>query len=126
MPSRGAMSVLEWKLRAEKVALHDPYVLVFFKSFIWVRYASTGELVQTIQAESVRFLWNAGTNTSIKMNTITESPRIHQNARVHGVMLGSSSSHGVYEHVFELMLTIPTPDGTHSDHYIDASGFQVG
>ncbi|KAF5351291.1 hypothetical protein D9758_007992 [Tetrapyrgos nigripes] len=118
-PSRPTGSI-EWEGTAERVALHNPYILLFDTRFIEVRHIQTGRLAQIIPGNDVHCLWD-GRGVNISANhPFPGGPdeQMVQEARVHGVMTapnsvlkngtGARSIKGaVAQHVFELIPTIP-------------------
>ncbi|THU93894.1 Dbl-like domain-containing protein [Dendrothele bispora CBS 962.96] len=114
-PSRATGSI-EWEGTAERVALHNPYILLFDTRFIEVRHIQTGRLAQIIPGNDVHCLWDGrGVNISAN-NPPLPDDQMGQDARVHGVMTATSSVSrngvkptrgAVAQHVFELIPTIP-------------------
>lgn len=116
-PSR-KNSTVEWEGTADHVALHAPYILLFDSRFIEVRHVDTGRLAQIIPGTDVRCVWDGrGTDQS---PALMMAPGPHENMsqepKVHAVMSVSTdqqypssgrSHRGVYQHVFELVPTIP-------------------
>ncbi|KAF9454366.1 Dbl homology domain-containing protein [Macrolepiota fuliginosa MF-IS2] len=116
-PSRNN-STVEWEGTAERVALHAPYILLFDPRFIEVRHVETGRLAQIISGTDVRCVWDGRDVDSTPAAIFTESPdeNISQEPRVHAVMnctpelqfqQSGRPSRGTYQHVFELIPTIP-------------------
>ncbi|ESK84805.1 signal transducer [Moniliophthora roreri MCA 2997] len=49
---------IKWEAIAERVALHSPYVLLFNSDFIEAREIQSGKLVQKIEENGIRCLWD--------------------------------------------------------------------
>ncbi|KAJ7825350.1 CNH domain-containing protein [Mycena olivaceomarginata] len=59
-------TTIEWEGNAEKVTLHQPYILLFDSRFIEIRHIETGRLVQIIPGNDIRCLWDGrGVGSSI-------------------------------------------------------------
>lgn len=63
-PTKGT---IEWKVIADHVACHPPYVLIFNAHFIEVRHIESGRLCQIINGQSLRCTWN-GYGSSIPLS----------------------------------------------------------
>ena len=101
---------IEWEGKAERVAWHPPYILLFDPQFIEIRHVETGHLVQIISGNDMRCSWDGrGTYQTIPEGALAEG--VSQEPRVHGVMnmempqLGNMGE--TVQHVFELMPTAP-------------------
>lgn len=110
-PSR-SLGTIEWEGRAERVALHHPYVLLFDSRFIEIRHISTGRLAQIIQGHDLRCLWDGrGLNSNASASSPGGEDGMDQEARVHAVMTPPEavgrSGRAVPQLVFELIPTIP-------------------
>jgi RHO1 GDP-GTP exchange protein 1/2 len=116
-PSRST-STIEWEGTAERVAWHQPYVLLFDTRFIEIRHVETGRLVQIIPGNDVRCIWDGRGAKTAPMPTPgvagwTGENGYDQEARVHAVMTapevpGQPRSRAAQaQHVFELIPTIP-------------------
>ncbi|KAF8628723.1 hypothetical protein AX17_005945 [Amanita inopinata Kibby_2008] len=115
-PSTGT-GTIEWEGRAESVAIHPPYILLFDNQFIEIRHIKTGRLAQIIQGSDVRFLWNSlGPDSSAAIvpsggaedHTIQE-PRVHAVMSIHepGMHPNGRAAKPISQHIFELIPTIP-------------------
>lgn len=116
-PSR-KNSTVEWEGTAERVALHAPYILLFDSRFIEVRHVDTGRLAQIITGNDVRCVWD-GRGADLSPAVIIADgldENMSQEPRVHAVMnntaepqfqQGGRPNRGTYQHVFELVPTIP-------------------
>ncbi|KAJ7712347.1 hypothetical protein B0H14DRAFT_2264552, partial [Mycena olivaceomarginata] len=104
---------IEWEGNAEKVTLHQPYILLFDSRFIEIRHIETGRLVQIIPGNDIRCLWDGrGVGSSIAATPGPDGEPIVQDAQVHAVMNGveptqpgGRPSRAVAQHVFELIPT---------------------
>jgi len=98
--------IVEWEGKAEKVAWHPPYVLLFNSQFIEVHHMETGYLAQIISGNDIQCIWD-GQGTDRPQST---SQSASQESRVHGVMnkgaLQPGRGQGLAKHVFELVLMI--------------------
>ncbi|KAF9785479.1 CNH domain-containing protein [Thelephora terrestris] len=101
---------VEWEGKAERVAWHPPYILLFDPQFIEIRHVETGRLVQIISGNDMRCSWDGrGTYRAIPEGALAEV--VSQEPRVHGVMnmempqLGNMGE--TVQHVFGLMPTAP-------------------
>ncbi|KAJ7319295.1 CNH domain-containing protein [Mycena albidolilacea] len=108
-------TTIEWEGNAEKVTLHQPYILLFDSRFIEIRHIETGRLVQIIPGNDIRCLWDGrGVGSSIAATPGPDGEPIVQDAQVHAVMNGAEPtqpggrpSRAVAQHVFELIPTVP-------------------
>lgn len=110
-PSRST-GTIEWEGTAERVAFHQPYILLFDSRFIEVRHVETGRLVQIIPGHDVRCIWDGRGLNSSGQNLGSADDGVEQEARVHGVMSpegagAKGAGKAVAQHVFELIPTIP-------------------
>ncbi|KAF9441660.1 Dbl homology domain-containing protein [Macrolepiota fuliginosa MF-IS2] len=114
-PSR-KNSTVEWEGTAERVALHAPYILLFDPRFIEVRHMETGRLAQIISGTDVRCAWDGRGVDLFPAGVFAEGAdeNMSQEPRVYAVMRctvqfqhSGRSSRGIYEHVVELVPTIP-------------------
>ncbi|KAK6978137.1 CNH domain-containing protein [Favolaschia claudopus] len=112
-PRRNGVTI-EWEGNAEKVALHQPYILLFGSRFIEIRNIETGRLVQIIPGNDIRCLWDGrGVGSTIVATPNPDGEPTVQEAQVHGVMNGdlmssaARTSRAAAQHVFELIPTIP-------------------
>jgi hypothetical protein len=116
-PSR-KNSTVEWEGTADRVALHAPYILLFDPRFIEVRHVDTGRLAQIIPGNDVRCVWDGRGADQSPAVMIAQGPdeNMSQEPKVHAVMNASSepqyqsggrNNRGMYQHVFELVPTIP-------------------
>ncbi|KAH7105901.1 Dbl-like domain-containing protein [Auriculariales sp. MPI-PUGE-AT-0066] len=113
-PSRST-GTIEWEGTAEKVAWHPPYILLFDSRFIEIRHIDTGRLVQIIPGNEIRCLWDGRGGGAPPV--MTPGPDgwqdgTSQESRVHAAMRaepmpGQNRARGSYQHVFELVPTIP-------------------
>ncbi|KAH8833385.1 CNH domain-containing protein [Flagelloscypha sp. PMI_526] len=133
-PSRSTGGVIEWEGRAERVAQHNPFILLFDSRFIEIRSLETGRLVQIIPGTEVRCIWD-GRGVG---NNVAQTPRLGpnggelselQDAKVHAVMNApemhapgsggrGASSRVVTQLVFELIPTLPLDYQDGRDSYI--------
>ncbi|PFH50303.1 hypothetical protein AMATHDRAFT_145543 [Amanita thiersii Skay4041] len=117
VPNRLSTGTIEWEGKADRVALHPPYILLFDPHFIEIRHIKTGRLVQIIQGSGdVRCLWNSlgpDSSAAIIPSGGTEEHMV-QEPRVHAAM--SIQDTGIHpngrpkpvsQHIFELTPTIP-------------------
>ena len=109
-PSR--IGTIEWEGTAERVAWHQPYILLFDSQFIEIRHVETGRLVQIITGNDMRCTWD-GRSTNY-FQSASEGPCdeiVSQEPRVHGVMSMEITQPGMRgtatERVFELIPTVP-------------------
>ncbi|KAJ7272700.1 CNH domain-containing protein [Mycena haematopus] len=108
-------TTIEWEGNAEKVALHQPYILLFDPRFIEIRNIETGRLVQIIPGNDIRCLWDGrGVTSTIVATPAPDGEPTVQEAQVHAVMNGvdpmqpgARPSRAVAQHVFELIPTVP-------------------
>ena len=78
------MGRIEWEGKAERVAWHSCYVLLFNSRFIEIRDIESGRLVQIIHGNDIRCTWDGrGTDQPQPMTWDGVLPR---EPRVHGVM----------------------------------------
>ncbi|KAJ6474687.1 signal transducer [Mycena vitilis] len=113
-PRRGGATI-EWEGNAERVALHQPYILLFDSRFIEIRNIETGRLVQIIPGNDIRCLWDGrGVGSTIVATPGPDGEPTVQDAQVHAVMSavdpmqpGGRPSRAVAQHVFELIPTVP-------------------
>lgn len=113
---RGSTGIIEWEGKAQRVAMHMPYILLFDTHFIEIRHIETGHLVQIIPGSEIRCVWDG---RAIDSETGVTSPggqgdSMVQEPRIHAVMntpehlsLVRWSGRCVVQHVFELFPTIP-------------------
>lgn len=101
------MGTVEWEGKADHVAWHPPYILLFDSRFIEIRHAETGRLAQIIFGNDLRCIWDGrGANQSEPDNEGSSDEVVSQQPRVHGVMNMEAPSDGggvTTEHVFELV-----------------------
>jgi len=132
-------TTIEWEGNAEKVALHQPYILLFDSRFIEIRNIETGRLVQIIPGNDIRCLWDGRGVTSTIVATPGPDGEPSQDAQVHAVMSGAEPaqpgarpSRAVAQHVFELTPTVPlflpepapTPSASQSQYFAGPSAQQ--
>ena len=113
-PSR-TTGTIEWEGTAEKVAWHPPYILLFDSRFIEIRHIDTGRLVQIIPGNEIRCLWDGRGGGAPPVMTPgpdgwqdggSQESRVHAAMRAEP-MPGQHRVRGSYQHVFELVPTIP-------------------
>jgi len=102
--------VVEWEGKADCVAWHSPYVLLFNSQFIEVRHTPTGRLIQIIFGNDMRCICDGrGANQSQPIHTGSSDQMFSQQTGVYGMMnteAAQPDGRGVMtEHVFELVLT---------------------
>lgn len=114
-PSRKS-GIIEWEGKADRVAMHAPYVLLFDTRFIEIRHIETGRLAQIIAGTDIRCVWDG---RSLDGGAAVVTPegseeRMYQEPRVHAVTTMAESAvqpgrltRGIVQHVFELFPTIP-------------------
>ena len=109
-----SISTVEWEGKAERVACHPPYILLFDTRFIEIRHVETGHLVQIISGNDIQCIWDGrGTNHSQTVSESSSDGVISQESRIHGVMnmvveAPQPGNRGVMaRHVFELVPTVP-------------------
>ncbi|KIM44432.1 hypothetical protein M413DRAFT_442414 [Hebeloma cylindrosporum] len=115
-PSRKT-GIIEWEGKADRVAMHAPYVLLFDTRFIEIRHIETGRLAQIISGTEIRCVWDG---RSLDGGAAVVAPegseeRMYQEPRVHAVttmgespaVQGGRPTRGIVQHVFELFPTIP-------------------
>ncbi|KAF8621825.1 hypothetical protein AX15_007493 [Amanita polypyramis BW_CC] len=115
--SRPSTGTVEWEGKAESVAIHPPYILLFDYQFIEVRHIRTGRLAQIIRGSRIRNLWNGlGPQMDAIIVPSDGDEQLVQEPRVHAVMDVDESmithpngrpGKPAPQHVFELMPTIP-------------------
>lgn len=108
------MGTVEWEGKAEQVAWHPPYILLFDRRFVEIRHLETGRLVQIICGNNIRCTWDGrGTNKSQPACTGTSGEAVSRQPGVHGVMNveGPHPDRGTVttKHVFELVPRVPLP-----------------
>lgn len=109
---RRSTGIIDWEGKADRVAMHTPYILLFDTRFIEVRHIVTGHLVQIIPGSEVRCVWDGraieGANYSEGEESVVQKPRIHavMNIPEH-LPLARRSGRCFIQHVFELVPTIP-------------------
>ena len=120
--------LMEWEGKAERVAWHAPYFVVFSSRFIEVHSAETGRLVQVIRGQNIRATWD-GDGASLSQPTWPgedqqwldvfdcTSSRIHAVERVTlpappSAQLSSGSTPA--QHVFELVPAVRLAPDSHS------------
>ena len=106
------MGVVEWEGRAERVAWHPPYILLFGNRFVEIRHVETNRLVQIIPGNDVRCTWDGrGDSQSQAIPEVPQDEAVSQEQRVHAVMNLESPQPGrkgaTTQHVFELIPTVP-------------------
>lgn len=113
-PSRPSTGTIEWEGRAESVAIHPPYILLFDSQFIEVRHIKTGRLAQIIQGSNVKCLWNGLGKAMDAIIVPSDGEQLVQEPRIHAVMnidepmmTNGRTGKPISQHVFELMPTIP-------------------
>ncbi|KAF8677361.1 hypothetical protein RHS04_05906 [Rhizoctonia solani] len=116
-PTRNVGTTIEWEGRAERVAFHPPFVVLFDSRFIEIRHIEKGNLLQIIKGEDVRCVWD-GRGAKVHP-TATPGPEGwsdgtgSQESTIHVVMnssdSGSSGQRGKtqYQHISELVPTVP-------------------
>jgi len=108
---------VEWEGKANRVALHAPYILLFDPRFIEIRHVETGRLSQIIQGLDVRCIWD-GRGVDPSPEVITSDggdDNVCQEPKIHAVMNGSEPqfpsgsrpSRATFQRVFELIPTLP-------------------
>lgn len=108
---RRSQGTIEWEGRAERVALHHPYILLFDSRFIEVRHVETGRLSQIIPGNDIRCIWDG---RGVGTNVVTPSfegreDMMVQDAQVHAVMDITEPgrvTRTTAQHVFELLPTV--------------------
>ncbi|KAN0135316.1 CNH domain containing protein [Lactarius tabidus] len=111
---------IEWEGKAEQVAWHPPYVLIFDSRFIEVRHIETGRLCQIIPGNDLRCIWDGRGGSAPPIASAPNGAREEapsKEARVHGVMRAGDSvqgragplgvGRGIVEHIFELRPVLP-------------------
>ncbi|KAF8806848.1 Dbl homology domain-containing protein, partial [Phlegmacium glaucopus] len=107
--------IIEWEGKAERVAMHMPYILLFDIHFIEIRHIETGHLVQIIPGTEIRCVWDGRvidepgvTSPNGQVETMVQEPRIHavMNTPEH-LSIPRRPGRCVVQHVFELFPTIP-------------------
>jgi RHO1 GDP-GTP exchange protein 1/2 len=70
--------VVEWTGTANRVAVHEQYLLLFDERFIEVRHLDTGVLVQIIAGDNVRCAWDGrgGPSEQERVHVVMLSPNI--------------------------------------------------
>ncbi|CAE6417885.1 unnamed protein product [Rhizoctonia solani] len=116
-PTRNVGTTIEWEGRAERVAFHPPFVVLFDSRFIEIRHIEKGNLLQIIKGEDVRCVWD-GRGAKIHP-TVTPGPEGwsdgtgSQESTIHVVMNSNDSGPGgqrgktQYQHISELVPTVP-------------------
>lgn len=110
-PTR-AEGVIEWEGKANQIAFHPPYVVIFDDQFIEVRHVDRGRLVQVIHGAGVRCLWDG---RSLDANPVIGAGGWYETASleatIHVVMEISDAQAGTVQRVFELApRTLPNPN----------------
>jgi len=114
-PSR-ATGIIEWEGKADRVAMHAPYIMLFDIRFIEVRQIDNGRLVQIIPGNDVRCVWDGRSSDGGAMTVPadTNDENMVQEPRVHAVLniveptpQPGRPMRGIMQHVFELHPTIP-------------------
>ena len=113
-PNRNT-GIIEWEGTAERVAMHAPYILLFDSHLIEVRHIETGRLVQVIQGNDIRCVWDGRTLDGGAAvvppgdNTILQEPRVHavMSMAEPPVQTAGRQLRGIMQQVFELFPTIP-------------------
>jgi hypothetical protein len=110
------LGIIEWEGKADYVAMHAPYVLLFDTRFIEIRHIQTGRLAQIISGTDMRCVWDARSpdgTAAIVAPEGTEEP-MYQEPLVYAVTtMGESAlqpgrpTRGIVQHVFKLFPTIP-------------------
>ncbi|RXW18071.1 hypothetical protein EST38_g7779 [Candolleomyces aberdarensis] len=110
----GAISragVIEWEGKANRVALHAPYILLFNTSFIEIRKFDTGQLSQIFPGTEIQCVWDGRGAGSIA--TASTEGTVNREPLVHAVMnlekLPDVPARGITQHVFELVPVLPAP-----------------
>ena len=104
------MGAVKWKAKADRVAWHSPYILLFDPRFIEIRHAETGRLAQIIPGNNLRCIWDgSGANQSQPIHEGSSDEVFFQHPRVHGVMNPGAPIGVATERVFELVPTGPLP-----------------
>jgi hypothetical protein len=114
-PSRSG-NTIEWEGTAERVAFHQPYILLFDSRFIEIRHVTTGRLAQIISGTDIRCTWDGrGGTSSLQSSALVQTPSDDvQEAQVHFVMNstdfvtgpGGMRSKNIVQHVCELIPTV--------------------
>jgi len=114
-PSRPT-GIIEWEGKADRVAMHAPYIMLFDTRFIEVRHVETGRLCQIMPGNDVRCIWDGryldGGAAVVPADPNEEN--MIQEPRVHAVMNATDMTpqpgrppRGIIQHVFELYPTVP-------------------
>jgi len=110
-PSR-RMGIVDWEGKAERVAWHPPYILLFDRRFIEIRHVETSRLVQIIPGNDMRCVQDG--RGMIQAQVTSEDPMDEvsaQEPRVHGVTSKEAprpGAEGVWtQRVFELIPVLP-------------------
>jgi len=108
------IGTVEWEGRAERVAWHPPYILLFGSRFVEIRHVKTGRLVQIIPGNDMQCVWDdRSTNHSRADSEGSRDEIISQEPRVHGVMNMEAPQHDrrgvITQRVFELVPSFPLP-----------------
>lgn len=110
---------IEWENTVERVACHAPYILLFNSRYIEIRHIETGRLVQIIQGNEIRCIYDGrGGGGSLNPNVRTAgSDFIDREAQVHVVMNAAepagpggykpNTNKVIAQHVFQLVPTQP-------------------
>ena len=110
-PSR-RMGTVEWEGKAERVAWHPPYILLFGSRFIEIRHVETGRLVQIIPGNDIRCIWDGRGASQYQVTPDGAWDEVvSQQPKIHGVMNMEMDQAGgaklTVQHVFELVPKIP-------------------
>ncbi|KAG8763381.1 hypothetical protein FRC11_004256 [Ceratobasidium sp. 423] len=116
-PTRNVGTTIEWEGRAERVAFHPPFVVLFDSRFIEIRHVEKGNLLQIIKGEDVRCVWDG---RGARINPApTPGPEGWndgagtQESTIHVVMNSTEPGPGgqrgkvQYQHISELVPTVP-------------------
>ena len=111
-PSRRTLGTIEWEGKAERVAWHPPYILLFDSGFIEIRHIETGRLVQIISGNDMRCIWDGrGARHSQAISEGSWDEIVLQEPRVYGVMNTEAVQPGrrgaTAQHVFKLVPAVP-------------------
>ena len=115
------MEAIEWGSKAERVAFHPPYVLLFDSHFIEIRHVQTGRLVQIIPGNDVRCIWDGrgvtgtpATTSDTPQGDGLETTSSWKGPKIYGAMNaegppapGSRETHPTAQHLFMLVPIIP-------------------
>lgn len=115
-PTRTVGTTIEWEGRAEKVAFHPPFIALFDTRFIEIRHIEKGNLVQIINGEDVRCVWDGRGAKITPARTPGpdgwEDGTGSQESRIHAVMNapevpGQPKGKSQFQQISELVPTVP-------------------